>query len=141
MRKWFSSEFTWRLYVVVQLVSLILSGLLLLKILEEGKLPYNVKYQNIYKEIEIDPVKYAAAIAECERLSDEPKGARGLFLEPPSPRDSCLGRINQLRRIAVGREFAGMDFNNEYVAILFLLILPFVVVRVPSWLWQGWREG
>jgi len=132
MRKWFPSEFTWRLYVVLQVACLILSVAIAL---DHGRPPLNTKGKLIYETIEVDPTKFAEAWVACERVPDEPKGFFGA-----SPRDNCRKRVEDTRRRVVGREVTGIDFDEVYFVILALLILPFVVVRVPAWLWQGWRE-
>jgi hypothetical protein len=46
VRKWFSSEFTWRLYVVLQVAALIGFEFLLLALLADGEL---LKYRSVYE--------------------------------------------------------------------------------------------
>jgi hypothetical protein len=142
VRKWFTSEFTWRLYVVLQVAALIASAFILLAIFTDGKL---IKYKAIYEEVNIDPVEVEA---KCGHLSDDPNDApENAFTRwnpelKISPRETCLNRETQPR--VVGQEFAGVHPEAQTAGLLLFLlafVLPFAVVRVPSWLGEGWRSG
>jgi hypothetical protein len=142
MRKWFPSEFTWRLYVVLQVAALVFSSFIVLVMLVEGEV---LKYRSIYEEVEIDLAKVEA---KCAHLPDDPNDDRSIFgkWSPPelkvSPRESCFNRETEPR--FVGEEFAGIK-PNALTTVLILCLLavgvPFTVVRVPTWLWEGWRHN
>jgi hypothetical protein len=128
VRKWFPSEFTWRLYVVLQVAALIASAFIVLAILIDGKL---LKCQPIYEEVEVDPAELEANPNRVRALAG-PRSSRRL--------QACIER--ETKRI-VGEEFAGIYHEAQSVVlILFVLafVMPFAVVRVPTWLWEGWRK-
>jgi hypothetical protein len=100
MRKWFSSEFTWRLYVVLQGAAIITFVFLVLDALVNGDL---LEYRTVYEEAKIDPV---AVAAKCAHLSDDPKDNHTNFPPRPSarergattsPREDCLQRESRPR--------------------------------------------
>ena len=126
---------------MLQVAALIASAFIVLAILVDGKL---LKYQPVYEEVEVDP---AEVEAKCAHLSDDPNDdADNAFTRwnpelKVSPRETCFSRETQPR--IVGEEFAGIHPEAQTVGlILFLLafVAPFAVVRVPSWLWEGWRK-
>jgi hypothetical protein len=63
VRKWFPSEFTWRLYVVLQVVALMAFAFLVLALLADGEL---LQYRSVYEEVEFDLANVEAKCARGE---------------------------------------------------------------------------
>jgi hypothetical protein len=134
MRKWFPSEFTWRLYVVLQVAALIASTFIVLAILIDGKF---LKYQPVYEDVEVDPAEVEA------KCASEPETAidRWLDRDPAARLQACIERE---RKGIVGEEFVGIHREAQTVVVILLVlvfVVPFAVVRVPTWLWEGWRKS
>jgi hypothetical protein len=87
--------------------------------------------------VEVDP---AEVEAKCAR-EPETEFDRWLDRDPAERLQTCIDR--ETKRI-VGEEFAGI-YREAQTVVLILLVLafvgPFAVVRVPTWLWEGWRKG
>jgi hypothetical protein len=148
VRKWFPSEFTWRLYVVLQVGTLICATVVMLIAFANspGRL---FRYQPVYSEV--DPAEVEAARAKCAHLSDDPKDLarpkRWTFELELSPRKDCFLTERPNPRV-VGQKYLGVDYDLLIKSVVMLLILfllafvvPFAVVRVPTWLLEGWRKG
>jgi hypothetical protein len=136
VRNWFPSEFTWRLYVVLQVAALIGFALIVLALLANGQL---IKYRSIYEEIE---VVLAEVEAECAR---RPLTAADKWFSPeadPAKRlQACIDYETQPR--FVGKEIVGIKSKDATLVLILLMLafaMPFGVVRVPTWLWEGWRN-
>ena len=134
VRKWFPSEFTWRLYVVVQVAALMAFAFMVLALIADGEL---LEYRSVYQGVDFD---LANVEAKCAR---KPETAFDKYWDrdPAERFQECIDYETQPR--LVGKELVGI--NSEplaLVAILFLLAftVPFAVVRVPTWLWEGWRS-
>jgi hypothetical protein len=97
-----------------------------------------LEYRSVYEEVEFDLAKVEA------------KGARGeggtaferLESDPAKRLQACIDYETQPR--FVGKELIGVNSKDvAFILILFVLafVAPFAVVRVPTWLWEGWREA
>jgi hypothetical protein len=51
VRKWFPSEFTWRLYVVLQVAALMAFAFMVLGLIAEGEL---LEYRSVYQKIDFN---------------------------------------------------------------------------------------
>ena len=130
VRKWFPSEFTWRLYVVLQVAALMAFGSVVVALLVEGKL---LEYRSFHHF-----VTRAEAEAKCTRAETEWRGLAvgGLF-----DRDWCI--YIQTTPQLLRRELSGIKSEAlTFLLIFFILafVVPFAAVRVPTWLWEGWRK-
>ena len=156
MRKWFPSEFTWRLYVVFQVATLIWVGVFVLdKIAKDfDKL---LIYQPVYGQV--DPAEIEEARARCAHLSDDPRDGREIdpllspyppgsfeFQRQMSPQDRCL-MDDMPKPSIVGQQYVGMNYDlvvtnvvGTVIMCLVAVVVPFALVRVPTWLWEGWRK-
>lgn len=147
MKRIFVSEFSWRLYVVLQLLFGALAIVWILGIFSGGHMPFKVEYEPIIEPVEIDVVKYAQAREICEILSnkDETYKSRSSTNVPDfsvgsSPREDCLRTLENTRFREAGEKWTGISFDISYFILLVLLCFPFFAVWVPSWLIQGWRQ-
>ena len=133
--------------MVLQVAALICSTAIALIALAKPPRPL-FKYQPVYEEV--DPAAIEAARAKCAHLSDDPKDLarprRWAFEMEASPRTDCFARETPKARV-VGQEYLGIDHDLLIKSLVFVLILfllaftvPFAVVRVPTWLWEGWRK-
>ena len=127
---------------MLQATALVAFALMLLALLADGKL---LNYEPIYEKTEVNPAEIEA---KCAHLSDDPNDAAdNAFTRwnpelKVSPRETCLTRERQPR--IVGEALAGVDPKAlTFVLILLLLafLVPFALVRVPTWLLEGWRKG
>jgi hypothetical protein len=131
VRKWFPSEFTWRLYVVLQVAALMAFGSLVVALLVEGQLLEHRSFHHF--------VTWAEAEAKCTRAETE---WRVLAIGSLFDRDWCI-YIETTPQL-IRRELSGMKSEAlTFLLILLMLafVVPFAVVRVPTWLWEGWRKG
>jgi len=121
--------------VVLQVAALIAFAFLVLAFLADGEL---IKYRSVYEEAEFDLAKVEAKCSRqrgtiFDRYSPEPDPAKRL--------QACIDYETQPR--FVGKELVGIHSKDvTFVLILFVLafVVPFAVVRVPTWLWEGWRK-
>jgi hypothetical protein len=131
VRKWFSSEFTWRLYVVLQVAALMALGSLVVALLMKGEL---LEYRSFHHF-----VTRAEAEAKCTRAETEWRGsAIGSLFD----RDWCI-HIETTPQLARW-ELSGIKAEAlTFLLILLMLafVVPFAVVQVPTWVWEGWRKG
>jgi hypothetical protein len=59
--------------------------------------------------------------------------------DPAERLQSCIDDETQPR--SIGKELVGINSKDvTFVLVLFLLAfaVPFAMVRVPTWLWEGW---
>jgi hypothetical protein len=121
--------------VVLQVAALIAFAFLVLGLLANGEL---LEYRSIYEEVEFNPAevedKCASESGRCAWWpSDEPDPAKRLR--------ECIECETRPR--AVGEQLVGIDSEDAAsVAILLMMALTmsFAVVRVPTWLWEGWHK-
>jgi hypothetical protein len=121
---------------VLQVAALMAFAFLVLALLADGQL---LQYRSIYEEVEVDLANVEAKCARGEggtafdRYNPEPDPAKRL--------QACIDYETQPR--FVGKELVGVKSKDvTLILILFVLafVVPFSVVRVPTWLWEGWRS-
>lgn len=74
-------------------------------------------------------------------VEKEEKYSTSLDPDPAKRLQACIDYETQPR--LVGKELVGVKSKDvTFVLILFVLafVVPFAVVRVPTWLWEGWRS-
>jgi hypothetical protein len=137
VRKWFPSEFTWRLYVVLQVAALMAFAFLVLALLADGEL---LKYRSVYEEVELDLAKVEANCAN-ELTTTTWCNLIGKYHPEPDPAKRLQACIDcETKPRFVGEELVGVDFQDVTLVLILLLLamtMPFAVIRVPTWLWEG----
>jgi hypothetical protein len=136
IRKWFPSEFTWRLYVVLQVPALIAFAFITIALIGAGDL---FRYHSIYELADLE-----IATAECV-------SRRGTIFDRYDPEEepdpakrlqACVER--EMAPRVVKEEIVGIRAAGVRDLLIFLVlafVMPLAAVRVPTWLWEGWRQG
>jgi hypothetical protein len=129
MRKSFPSEFTWSLYVALQVATLTGFLFVVVVFLTDGQL---LEYTSFYKLVTREEAE-----ANCARKPETGlSGFDGYW-----DRERCTDFETGAH--LVRRELSGIKFDGlAVILILFVLafVVPFAVVRVPAWIWDGWRH-
>ena len=119
---------------MLQVAALMAFAFMVLGLIAEGEL---LEYRSVYQKIDFNLAKIEA------KCAGKPETALDRYWDrdPAERLQDCIDYETQPRLI--GKELVGI--NSEalaIVAIFFLLCftVPFTVIRVPTWLWEGWRS-
>ena len=122
---------------MLQVAALMVFAFFFIALLANGEL---LKYRSIYQEIELDP---AEAEAKCTSELDVCAFIAEYHEHDPAKElQRCIDC--ETKPLLVGKELVGVNSTKlTSVLIWFTLAftMPFAVVRVPTWLWEGWRKS